>query len=597
MCGIAGILTEQQDCSIVIRAMGVSLNHRGPDDQGFFIDQNKGVYLSHNRLSIIDLSSNARQPIYNEDNNVLAIISGEIYNFTDLREQLRQAGHRFCSGCDSEVVVHAYEQWGDDFVNKLDGMFAFCLWDKKENKLILARDPIGIKPLYFLETDKILAFASEIKAFLKLPKELYTPAIDRVAAKTLLTFSIIPQDDLTILHGIKKLPPGHMLIARDGETRLKEYWKLKSTRKEGKVSFLDAGRLLEEKLLKTVKTHVQSDVGLGVLLSGGVDSSLIAAMAAKILKGPILTFTAGFNHPKDERSSAQFFAQCLGSYHTSFVIDPNEVFQRIEGLIESFDDLSSVDGGFITTYLMAEKIKQFGIKVVLSGEGADEIFGGYPWFMLTDFLFDILPQKLRNKLYYCRISKNLTRSGISSGAALMNDFIANLNEKDAFHQMSGFEIRYQLPNSFLMKVDKAAMAHGVEVRVPYLAREIVEFAYNLPKNFKRRRKAEKFGRIENKSLLRYIAQKYIPGKIAFRQKQGFMLPVDQVLKSNKEKVRSYLLRSNSFARNILGVKELENLLSAGKYLVFPFSKQKEAFLWRLFVLEVWHEKFLKMRRK
>ncbi|HOW35771.1 MAG TPA: asparagine synthase (glutamine-hydrolyzing) [Candidatus Omnitrophota bacterium] len=594
MCGIAGILTKQQDCSSLIESMGASLNHRGPDGRGLFIDKEQGVYLSHNRLSIIDLSSNARQPIYSEDNNVLAVVNGEIYNFTDLREHLKQKGHQFRSTGDSEVVVHAYEQWGEDFVNRLDGMFAFCLWDKKENKLVLARDAIGIKPLYFLRTDKILVFASEIKAFLQLPKKLYTPTISRLAAQTLLTFSIIPQDNLTILEGIEKLPPGHMLIAGNGEVKFKEFWKLNSSGIEATISFSDACGQLEERLLKAVKAHLQSDVGLGVLLSGGVDSSLIAAMAAKVLKEPILTFTAGFDHPKDERSYAESVARSLGSRHISFTINPNEVFLKIEELMESFDDLSSVDGGFITTFLIAQRIKQSGIKVVLSGEGADEIFGGYPWFMLADFPFNILPQGLRNRLYYCRISKNLTRPGVSLGSALMNDFIGSLNQEDIFRQVSGFEIRRQLPNSFLMKVDKAAMAHGVEVRVPYLAKEIVEFVYNLPKDFKRRRRVMKFGRVEGKSILRCVAQKYISREIAFRRKQGFMLPVDRVLQSNGDKVRSYLLEPNSFARNMLEAKELEDLLSPRGCSVFPFSKQKEALLWRLFVLEIWHKKFLKM---
>lgn len=585
MCGIAGILSFHNNASFMIQHMNHALRHRGPDDSGIFIDEKNGIYLSHNRLAVIDLSLRARQPFFNETQDIVAVINGEIYNFLELKSDLAKDGHYFCSDSDAEVIVHAYEKWGEDFIHKLKGMFAIALWDKKQNKFILARDPLGIKPLYYLKTEKIFAFASELRTFLSLDEDCFVPEINSKAVETLLLFPFIFDDDVTMFKGVCKLPPGHLLIIKNKKVTLRCYWKLESRTELSPYSFSQARQVLEEKLSAAVSSHLRSDAQIGIFLSGGVDSSLLSALAAKTLKEPIRTFTAHFHHPGDEHVYAAKVANHIGAKHTAFYIDLNEVSGRIQEIIWSFDGLSCVDAGFITLYLLAEKMKSCGIRVILNGEGADEVFGGYPWFSFSGFPFNILPPSLRNNLLYFRLSKNLSKESPHQDAAIFCELIDSLDKKDIFRQISKWEIRYQLPNHFLMKVDKATMAHGVETRVPYLDRDVVEFAYHLPSKFKRRPLKP------DKLILRAVAQKYLPEDIAWRKKQGFLFPVVRMLQENDDKIRDYLLKGKSFSRQFFPQKKIRGLLkiqNSKRHLLNPITA---AMLWKLFVIELWHERF------
>ena len=585
MCGIAGIISPNKNSTISAHDMCQTLRHRGPDDYGLFVDFAQGVYIGHRRLAVIDLSARAKQPFFNEDDSVVAAVNGEIYNFRQLKSELISRGHQFYSDSDSEVVVHAYEEWQEDFVKHLRGMFAIAIWDKRLSKLVLARDAIGIKPLYYLRTKEILAFASEIKAFLQIDRDLFTPQINRGAIETLLIFPFIPDDKTTMLEGVSKLPPGHILVWQDGETAIKKYWELNSPSAVKLVTFAQACENFEEKITDVVKSHLYSDVKTGVFLSGGVDSSLIAALAAKLSKEPINTFTIIFNHPKDENYYAKQVADYIGAKHHLFSFSTKDIQEKLEEIIWHFDDLSCVDGGLISLYFLAQKAKEAGIKVALNGEGADEIFGGYPWFALAATPLNFLPERLRNTLYYRRISKNIRST---NGADILYNLIKSFNEKDIFRQISKFEVRYQLPNSFLMKVDKGTMAHGVETRVPYLDREIVEFAYSLPASFKQRG----FFAGANKVLLRAVAERYLPTGIAGRKKRGFLLPISQILKENNEEIRGRLLKNGSFTREILSKAELESLFNVNTALPFVFRVPKETLLWKLFIIEIWRERFI-----
>ncbi len=564
--------------------MNDGLRHRGPDGQGFYRDEESGVYLGHNRLAVIDLSAQAAQPFYNEDKSIAAVINGEIYNFADLKKELLLKGHRFYSLADAEIIVHAYEEWREDFVSHLRGMFACALWDKNEKKLILARDHLGVKPLYYLQKDGYFAFASEAKAFLKLASVDYVPQINQKAIEFLLAFPFLCDNRMTIFEGVDKLPAGHILIFQNNETYLRKYWQLEN--KGCLISnFQEASGRFEEKIKESVRLHLQSDVEVGVLLSGGVDSGLIAALASRAAQKPIRAFTAGFNRPHDEIGEAKALAGHLGFLHTEFVFDCGEIGSRMERLVGCFDDLSCLDGGMITTALIAEQIKKFNIKVVLSGEGADEIFGGYPWFVLSQRPFSFLPPFLRRSLYYQRISKSFLNShGLRQNGAF-NRLLGSFGERDIFREISQFEITYQLPNHFLMKVDKGAMTHGLEVRVPYVDKEIVEFAYGLPARFKRRGS-------KDKCLLRQAAAKYLPLKAAWRRKRGFFLPVAEILNKNKEKVRSYLLGSKRLTQGFLSKSEITALLGLHESRIPFASKSAESLIWKIFVMEVWHREYL-----
>lgn len=594
MCGIAGIICKGQkiDLENKVRAMADVLKNRGPDGEGYFCDKQEGVYLGHRRLSIIDLSIKANQPLFNEDKSMALIFNGEIYNYIELRKELSDKGHRFISQTDSEVLLHGYEEWGLDLLGKINGMFAFCLYDKAKKEIILVRDNIGIKPLYYVDLPGIFAFASESRAFHVLKDRFWQPEInEKVLEKMILFQYVIDQSD-TIYKKVKKLPPAHFLRYRNGEITIRPFWQLKVNNKYAALSFNDAVEECESQFNRSIKWQLRSDVPVGVLLSGGIDSSLVAAVA-KRHTNVVNTFTATFDHKLDERAYAKKVAQHIGTKHTEFNIDPLSINNRIEEIIRYYDDLSSFDGGLFTIYLMAEKIRQFNIKVLLVGEGADEIFGGYSWFGLSQFPFKYSPRLLRSLLYHYVISRQFTPSLRKIKHVLyMNNIISSFRARDIFNEVSHFEITHQLPNHFLMKVDRGTMANSLEARVPYLDKDLVELAYSIPAEYKLKGKIFNFHRNNEKLILREVAKKYLPEEIYLRKKRGFSIPMELVLKSNMDKVREYLTSSTSMSRKFFSLKEIEGLFNFKDSLYSPIHKEKEFLLWRLFLLEVWKHGYL-----
>jgi len=588
MCGIAGFISPRKGSLASLKKISQALKHRGPDDEGVLIEEKYGLYLTHRRLSIIDVSSAARQPLFNEDKSVAALVNGEIYNFVDLRVRLLKKGHRFLSHSDAEVVVHAYEEWGENFTKYLRGMFAIALWDEKERALLLTRDPLGIKPLYYLKTNEAFLFASELQAFLQFGQEQFSPEINLRAVELLLMFPFIP-DEQTILQHVKKLPPATTLIFKDNQLTLKKYWELVYKADETIEDFDAALEAFEEKMKETVALHLQGDVKIGIFLSGGVDSALLGSLAAKASDEPLPVFTAIFHHPLDEKGFAARVAAQMQSEQIPVLIDIKEVAENLEKMVFRFDDCSSLDGGLITLYYVAQKAREQGIKVMLNGEGADEIFGGYPWFLFADFPYRFLPDFLRTSLWYSRVSKNVTAFRSHEGREIFKGLVRQLNEKDVFRQVSKFEITYQLPNHFLMKVDKGTMSHGVETRVPYLDKDIVQFAYNLPAHFKRNGRQDKF-------ILRSLAAKYLPHEIAYRKKQGFLLPFERLLEESRDKLESYLKETNALSSQLFTKKQIDHLLDFKRK--WPFlERQREILLWKLFILELWRRRFLEEIRK
>lgn len=591
MCGITGIICKKEklDLRAKIIEMTNVLKNRGPDGEGYFEDRSEGVYLGHRRLSIIDLSEKANQPMFNEDKNLVLVFNGEIYNYIELRDELLSKGHIFSSQTDSEVLLHGWEEWGVSLLDKLNGMFAFCIYDKVKNETLLVRDHIGIKPLYYLDSPDLFAFASEARAFYPLRNSFSDLCINERILEQSFLFQFVVDREATIYHAVKKLPAGHFLKFKNSKFEIKPYWRLQENSRFNDMTFSNAVEECDAQINRIVKWQLRSDVPVGILLSGGLDSSLVTAVAKKNTS-IVNTYTAAFNHKLDERTYARRCAQSIGTNHTEFNIDPLSINNRIEEIIKYFDDLSSFDGAIFTVYLMAEKIREYGVKVLLVGEGSDEIFGGYSWFGLSQFPFYHLPRLLRNSIYHYALSRQYSGRGILKHIFLLDKIIKSFGEDDIFRQISRFEVMFQLPNHLLMKVDRATMAHSLEARVPLLDKELVEFAFSLPQRYKLKGRAFDFFKTNEKLVLREVAKRYLPQLIYSRKKRGFSIPMELVLKSNKDKVRDYVLNHSGFPRRFFSAKELESLFEFKNSLYSPQHKQKEFLLWRLFLLEVWRQK-------
>lgn len=586
MCGIAGIITKSNciDFKSALGQMLAVLRHRGPDHTDMRVLDGR-AYLGFNRLSIVDLSENGNQPLFNEDNTLALVLNGEIYNYIELRKELSSLGHRFASETDAETVLHAYEQWEEDCFEHIRGMFAFTIWDLKKNELFLARDRIGIKPLYYLAHKEAFIFASELKAFTTLPREFWSPNLEKQALDLYFHFPFINDNVNTLFDGVKKIPPGHFALLRDGSLKVQRYWRLEKNEKIQKLSLAEAEEQTEEILREAIECHFIGDVPIALMLSGGLDSSLITALALKSKRNVEVAITVGSNSLLDERKYARIVANHLGCKHIELEINPNEAADEIEDLVWYFDDLSGI--GFFYQMFMSRKIRELGLKVVLTGEGADEVFGGYHIFKLSSFPFSVLPSRIWNMFYYKMLS----------GRKFGRDYFkySSLIKKGIFHPgvdvhniCSQFEIEQQLPNYILMAVDKGFMSHSVEARVPYLDHKVVEFVYSLPQSYKLN--GYFFSRKHEivKYILRRIGPKYLPQDIVMRKKQGVGLSIMSIIKSNKDKVRDYLLSSNSTVKMLFDKKIIANALE---------DEEKNAFfLNRLYIFELWARQYLSSSR-
>jgi len=537
------------------------------------------------RLAIVDLHKGL-YPIYNHDKSRLLVYNGEIYNYKTLRNELARK-YTFKTDCDGEVIIHGYEEWGTKVFTKLQGMFAIALWDIKANKLLLIRDRIGIKPLYYVENKFGLFFASEAKSLLTNEALLVPRKLDKTNIQTLLGFMYLPKSDETTISEIKKVPPATIIEVSNTGVKNYKYWELTIQEKVWELSFEDALDQLEHLLIETTKMHLMSDVPFGLLLSGGVDSSLLADIVTKHrLTGKLATYTAAFDHKFNESELARETADFLGTNHHELFVNLASIGNNIEKYIDMFDDLTTFDGGIITTKLLCEQINKNSTKVLLLGEGADELFGGYSWFGLSKFPVDLLPKYLRSYVYYYATTRNLTQRPWKY-ASIVNEITAN--KPDIFTQISNYELTTQLPNHLLMKVDKGSMSESVEARVPYLDHKFVEFVYSLRSEYKLSGEYVNLNRSAEKYILRKIAEKYLPVETAHRKKRGFLLPMKEVLDSNREKVRNYVFSSDAIGTQVLGADFVKSLFEVSKLDII--NMQREYFLWRLFILEVWAKKF------
>lgn len=578
MCGICGFYGIRN--RHLLESMTAVLSHRGPDAEGFYEDD--FVSLGHRRLSIIDLSPQGKQPMCNEDGTIWLVFNGEIYNFQDLRNGLEAKGHIFKSRTDSEAIIHAYEENGLECVENFRGMFAFALWDTNKKRLVICRDRIGKKPLYYWWNGERLIFASELKSLIRCQEISKTVNLEGFHA--FLAFQYIPGVE-TAIEDIKRVPAGHMLILENGNMRQREYWSIKKiTNICWQGSEKKALNEIHNRLQESVSMRLISDVPLGVFLSGGLDSSSIVALMSKSGMKSIKTFSVGFGERSDELKYAKIVSKEFNTEHREFIVNPNSLIGSLEKIVWYMDE-PIADGGAFATYMVSEIVKQY-VKVVLVGEGADELFGGYSWHKLASPYFNFIPRTIKKHFYFYL---NTFYRGWKDNCDIYKRFEGLFNSEnrhqDFLSEMTFFEMGNLLPNCLLMKVDKMTMAHSLEARVPFLDHTIVEFAVNLPAAFKIRNFTQ------DKYILRKCMDKMLPHEIAKRKKHGFLIPVRKWLRGElKGYVHDLLINKNSFSAQVIGLERLKVLTAPQRGLK---ALEHSIMLWRLLIFELWIGLYIK----
>ncbi len=618
MCGIAGILnpySAQVDPDLLRRMCNV-MRHRGPDDEGLYLGGCAG--LGMRRLSIIDLET-GRQPIHNEDRTVWVVLNGEIYNFRDLRQDLKSRGHAFYTLTDTETIVHLYEEYGDQCVDHLRGMFAFALWDERRRRLLLARDRLGVKPLYYAEFAGRLAFASELKALLELP--YIEPEINWRAASHLFTFLTTPASD-SIVQGVHKLPAGHLLIATPGGgARVLPYWDARFEPVNGR----SAGDLAEELRAlvdESVRLRLVSDVPLGAFLSGGLDSSAVVASMARHLPGPVKTFTIGFKDQAfDESAHARRVAREFGTEHHELVVEP-EVIDIVEDIAWHLDEPFG-DASAIPTYVVS-KLAAGHVKVVLSGDGGDELFAGYDRYAvearrralrlpgsarrIAGAVAALLPPGMKGRNFLRNMALDGPHRYLDESMLFRRDDMQRLFLPEVLGRMGdgdpgGEELGYlaragghwlsaarymdmkaYLPQDILTKVDRMSMAHSLEAREPLLDHRLVEFAATLPPGMLLRGGTTKW-------IFKEAMRGILPDDIIDRRKHGFAIPLGRWFRGKLGSfVRDLLLTKRSRERGIFNPAAIETLVrnhEAGR----PLDLE----IWTLLSFELWCRAFVDAR--
>ncbi len=614
MCGITGFTTNSVlfDRNSVIRNMTDALHHRGPDDEGFFIDDN--VSLGHRRLSIIDLPTGA-QPISNEEDTLRIIYNGEVYNYLEIRKELVAQGHKFKTNSDTEVVLHAYEEFGPSFLNRLNGMFAFAIWDKREKSFFIARDRFGQKPLYYSVQHDDICFSSELKSLILHPA--IDTAIDRQSLLEYLSYEYVPAPH-TIYQDVLKIPAGHYLFFKEGKASVAKYWDYDISQTHDH-SFAKAKDKVLELLNSSVKRRLMSDVPLGILLSGGIDSSLVAALAVKNADAQVKTFSIGFeNRSFDESDHARAVANYLGTDHYEHIFSANDLYDAIDTTLSSLDE-PFADASLLPTALLSKFTRQH-VTVALGGDGGDELFCGYPTFRAEQYadlyryvpnllhrylicpLANSLPVSFNNISFDFKIKqflkgakKNLpdrhhswlgsfSRAEIESllgGADLAKLYLTSeeyfkAQTKDKMNLLSYFYLKTYLQDDILFKADRASMLSSLEVRAPFLDVEFADFISTLPGCFKQRGATSKY-------ILKEAAKGIIPDSIIQRPKKGFGIPVGHFFRSElKDRITD-----DSFYRTLSDCDIITGTVKAlvSEHLLGKKDNRKQ--LWTLFVLAEW----------
>jgi asparagine synthase (glutamine-hydrolysing) len=607
----------------LVRDMCAALVHRGPDSDGYHDEAHCG--LGMRRLAIVDVAGGA-QPVYNEDRTVVAVYNGELYNFQDLRRELTARGHRFASAGDSECLVHAYEEYGDELVHRLRGMFAFALWDARRGRLLLARDRVGKKPLYWRSDGTSLWFGSELKSLLRdpaVPREL-----DPVALHHYLTFQYVPAP-WSIYQAVRKLPPGHLLVWRDGVTEVRRYWRLDSApRPAGPVA--EEAERLRELLLDATGVRMVSERPLGVFLSGGLDSSAVVAAMARQASGPVKTFTIGFDDQAfDERRYARMVAERYGTDHHELVVS-QPAAELLPELTWHYDE-PFADSSAIPSFCVA-RLSREHVTVALNGDGGDECLGGYrryavmarlrripvpsparPWLRrigasvltraparsrLRDAgrvveLLGLPPARRYARLMSCfgpaqklalYTDAQLERvAGVDSYALLDDAFAASRAATDV-GRLIDVDVATYLPGDLLVKMDIATMGNSLEARSPFLDHHLLEWAAGLPLELKIRSGTTKF-------LLKQALTSWLPGEVINRRKEGFGVPLARWLRTGLRELSYDVLTDHTArSRGLFRPAAVTHLLRA-----HDAGHDHGDRIWALLQLELWHRAFMDRR--
>ena len=600
MCGIAGIVTKRENKKEIIEGMSKRIEHRGPDGEGYFFDGD--VALAHRRLSIIDLST-GNQPMFNEDDTIVTVYNGEIYNYVELRDELVASGHKFKTKSDTEVLLHGFEEWHTDLPKHLRGMFAFAIYDKNTKELFLARDNFGIKPLYYTMMNDTFMFASEVKAFLDTPD--FKKELNEDILGAYLEFSFVPTNE-TFFKGVYRLDAGSSLLYKDGEITIDKYFKLDFKDKD--ETFDEAVESISEVMKDSVNRHLLSDVEVGSFLSSGIDSSYIVSLAK-----PDRTYTVGYDIDKyDEISYAKDLTEKLGIKNTSKVIKMDEYMEEFPKIMYYLDEPTS-DPAAISLYFVAKLARQ-DVKVVLSGEGADEFFGGYnyyreevdlkfynkiPYFIrhIIGRIASLFPEgygfnflvrrgeKLENsyigvnrnfseKMARKVLSKEYNLRGIDVTKEIYKQFAGYSN----IHKMQAIDINYWLMKDILLKADRMTMASSLEGRVPFIDKEVFKVASGLPIDYKVTKE-------NTKVALREAAKEVIPTDAYKKKKLGFPVPIREWMKTPEVSGKIREMFNKDFTSKFFKVDVINKLLDE------HVSGKKDNYrkVWTIYSFLTWYE--------
>lgn len=626
MCGIAGFIVKEKDASvgereILLDKMCRVITHRGPDDQGTLVKGRAAIGMR--RLSIIDLAG-GHQPIFNEDGTIAIVFNGEIYNYLELRAELEKAGHRFQTNSDTEAIVHAYEEYGDDCPKFLRGMFAFAIWDEREERLFIARDRVGKKPLYYTETKNgALLFGSELKSLILHPE--FEREINYEALDAYLSFAYVPEP-LCIFKNTHKLPPGHFLSFQNGKVVIKEYWDFRYERSEvrSEEDYIEELRILID---EAVRVRLISEVPLGAFLSGGVDSSTIVGYMTRNMSQPVKTFSIGFNEDSyDELKYARIASKHFGTDHHEFIVTP-EICDMVDELAWHFDE-PFADPSALPTYMVSKLAREY-VTVVLSGDGGDELFAGYTRYVrdkrrgglaarLPRFIREGVMQPVSEKLPHGAFGRNYLRNvslepldryidsvshitelnkrslytqnfrsklnsnGLSAGHKLFRSFAEKVDTGNAVDPLLYLDSKTYLPGDILTKVDRMSMAVSLEARVPLLDHKLIEFVTSIPASLKLKG-------LETKHIFKRAVRGIVPDEILDRPKQGFGVPIQEWINLQlRERIHDTLTDKRTLDRGLFDSNYINALLSEHERGRRDHSWE----LWIFLMLELWHRKFI-----
>lgn len=624
MCGIAGFVSPDNEVRFeererLLDKMCKIITHRGPDEQGMAVRGRAA--LGMRRLSIIDVKT-GQQPIFNEDESLAIVFNGEIYNYRELKADLEKKGHRFKTNSDTETILLAYQEYGAEAVKKLRGMFAFAIWNFRNETLFLARDRIGKKPLFYsIAADGAFVFGSELKSLRLYPNIDLT--IDPAAVNAYLTFGYIPES-LCIYTSVKKVEPGTTLTFRNGNISESTYWDIEYPTVEPTRSEADYIEELREKLLDAVRCRLISEVPLGAFLSGGIDSSTVVGLMSKLSSEPVKTFSIGFNEDSfNELKYARIAAKHFGTDHHEFIVTPDLV-DIVDELVWHFDE-PFADSSALPTYMVSKMAREY-VTVVLSGDGGDELFAGYTRYLVDKNrnIFNSLPTTARAIL--AQVSKRLPHSAFGKNyiynisltqldryidaltqfnlpqrkELLTSEFRSHLQDRsfeserlfrevaeipsneDPLVRLLYLDSKTYLPGDILTKVDRMTMANSLEARSPLLDQDVIDFAATIPSHLKLKG-------AETKYILKKTMEDLIPTDILYREKQGFGVPIEEWINNElSSRIRETLLSSNSISRGYFNKTYIETI-----YTEHGTGRRDNSHkLWTLFMFELWNQKFV-----